>query len=143
MSILQWKPLYHNELQSLSDLFERSFRQQMQEHNLPTLPVNAWQDEENLYIEAYLPGFTKEEIQVDVEGDQLHLRAHHQSESDETQEREYLLNEWHKQNRTVERSLKLPYLIEHQAIKAKFEKSELLLTLPKVQKTKKNTILIE
>ena len=60
------------------------------------IPLNAYETDESLVVEAAAPGFTREEIQVTVEEGALHVRAEHETENGGAPaDRRYLLRQRH------------------------------------------------
>jgi HSP20 family protein len=102
--------------------------------------VNVWEDEQNVYAEADLPGLNLEKLEVFVtEGDQLTLQG----------ERLALQPEgavWHRQERgfgQFQRQLGLPALVNSEKVEAKYEQGVLRLTLPKSEAAKPRKIAVK
>jgi HSP20 family protein len=86
-------------------------------------------EEDNAYIvRASLPGYRPEDIQVNVIGDTLTIRAERKGEAERTQGN-YLVRERH--SGAVQRSLSLPAQIDSNTVEADYEHGVLTLTLPK------------
>lgn len=86
-------------------------------------------DQDNEYVvEAELPGFKKEEINVEVNDDHLSISALRKEEADDSKGR-YIHRE--RKSTAVKRSLYLKD-IHAEDIKAKFEDGLLTINLPKV-----------
>lgn len=85
----------------------------------------------NAYIlEADLPGFTREELHVDLKDGVLTIGAEHKENTEnKEQDGKYLRRERH--FTTYERSFNLGEDIEEKDISAKYENGVLTLTLPK------------
>ena len=102
--------------------------------------INIWEDEQNVYAEADLPGLKFDQIEVFVtEGDQLTLQG----------ERQQLTPDgvvWHRQERgfgQFMRQLALPSLVDADKVEAKYEQGVLRLTLPKSEAAKPRKIAIK
>jgi HSP20 family protein len=80
-------------------------------------------------IRVDLPGVAREEIQVDVQGRELHLKAEHRTESTEKKDRKFLRQE--RAFQSYERSFELPEPLDSDRVTAKFENGVLLVTVPK------------
>ena len=97
-------------------------------------PVRAFrtdiQDEGNSYtLEAELPGFRKEDIQIEIDGDQLTIQARHSAENDEKDDHgNYLRRE--RYYGAYSRSFDISQ-IDGEGIRAKYENGVLTLTMPK------------
>lgn len=86
-------------------------------------------EEDNAYIvQASLPGYKPEEIQVNVVGDALTIRAERKGEAERMQSN-YLVRERH--SGMMQRSFSLPAQIDSGAVEADYEHGVLTLTLPK------------
>ncbi len=98
-------------------------------------------DEDNSYVvEAELPGFTKEEINLDINEDYLSISASKTEKKDETNQR-YIHRE--RKATSVKRSIYLKD-ISPDDINAKFENGLLIVNIPKyVNETKNRSIKID
>ena len=101
-------------------------------------PIRAFrtdiQDNGDSYVlEAELPGFQKEDIAIDVEGDQLTIQAQRNSDSDQKDDAgNYLRRE--RYYGSYSRSFDISQ-IEADQIEASYENGVLKLTLPKKSET--------
>lgn len=97
-------------------------------------PIRAFntdvQDNGDSYtLEAELPGFDKEDIHIDVEGDQLTIQAQHKTENDQKDDQgNYLRRE--RYYGSYSRSFDISQINADQ-ISAAYENGVLKLTLPK------------
>jgi HSP20 family protein len=102
--------------------------------------VNIWEDEQNVYAEADLPGLNLEQLEVFVtEGDQLTIKGERLVEQPEGAV-------WHRQERgfgQFTRQLTLPALVNADAVEAKYEQGVLRLTLPKSEAAKPRKIAVK
>ncbi len=103
-------------------------------------PVNVWDDDENIYLEAELPGITLENLEITVtDGNQLALKG--QRKPPETGK-----TTWHRQERgfgSFSRTLTLPVLVDSDRVLAGFERGVLHVKLPKSPKAKPHRIEIK
>jgi HSP20 family protein len=103
-------------------------------------PVNVWDDEENIHLEAELPGITRENLEITVaDGNQLALQG--QREPAETGK-----TTWHRQERgfgSFRRTLTLPVLVDSDRIEARFERGVLHVKLPKSPKAQPRRIEVK
>ena len=89
------------------------------------------EDKENEYqVEAEVPGFKKEEVEVSIKNDTLIINAKHQEVKD-IKEKNYIHQE--RSYNELHRSIYLPNALEA-GIKAKLENGVLHLTVPKIHK---------
>lgn len=79
-------------------------------------------------VTADLPGFRKEDIQVQCTDDQLTIRAEKESET-ELGEENYLRRE--RSTEQMQRSVSLPEPVDADGVSAKFRNGVLSITLPK------------
>lgn len=101
--------------------------------------VNVYEDSRAFYVEAELPGYTSDEVNIDVEKHILHISSEKTEVKDEkkyvVRERGYI---------KFNRSFSLPEGINEEAIEAEFKNGILTVTLPKlpVEKPKKISVKI-
>lgn len=92
----------------------------------PTL--NAWHDDKALSVEAELPGFNADDIDVSVQGDELTIRGRREAcqcpEGANVVRQERWAGEF-------ERTIRLPFPVESDNVTAQFKNGVLTLTLPK------------
>ena len=103
-------------------------------------PVNVWDDDENIYLEAELPGITLENLEITVtDGNQLTLKGQRKTaEPGKTT--------WHRQERgfgSFSRTLTLPVLVDSDRVEARFELGVLHVKLPKSPKAKPRRIEVK
>ncbi len=100
-------------------------------------PVDVLEEENAYVIEAELPGYTEEDVNIHVEKHVLHIS----SEKSNTEKE----GKWHVKERSYikfDRSFSLPEGIDEDKIEAQFENGVLKITLPKspVEQPKKINI---
>jgi HSP20 family protein len=103
-------------------------------------PVNVWDDDANICLEAELPGTTLEKLEITVtDGNQLTLKGQRKpAETGETT--------WHRQERgfgSFSRTLTLPVLVDSDRIEARFDLGVLHVKLPKSPKAKPRRIEVK
>jgi len=129
----------HNEMNQLFDRFGMASENgRAPEFAFP--PVNVWEDNENVYAEAELPGMKQDELEIYVsEGNQLTLRG-------ERKPCEQQKGVWHRQERgfgKFGRVITLPAVIDANNVEARFEQGVLFLTLPKSPAAKPRKITVK
>ena len=101
--------------------------------------MDLYEEHDNLVVEAHLPGFKPEDINVSVENGVLTISGETKAE-EERKERNYLLRE--KRSGRFTRSIQLPATYATDPSEAKFEHGELRLVFPKAESAKPRRIQI-
>jgi len=107
--------------------------------------VDVREDADHLIVEAELPGFKKEEIDINMENQTLTISAAHNEEhrepkSDKGEKAEWLLRE-RRYSRFL-RSFTLPATVDAQSVQAKLNDGVLTITLNKREETKPRRITV-
>jgi HSP20 family protein len=93
-------------------------------------PLNLWEDDDSLYVEAELPGFQMDDLAIYVTGDnQLSIKG-------ERKQPEVGKATWHRQERgygSFTRLLELPVAVDNDKVSAEFAAGVLTITLPKME----------
>lgn len=102
--------------------------------------LNLWEDDENLYAEAELPGFQLDDLEIYVTGgNQLSLKG-------ERKQPELKDGTWRRQERgygTFSRVVELPYGVDREKVSATFKHGVLTMTLPKSEEAKPRRIKVK
>jgi HSP20 family protein len=100
--------------------------------------VDVREDADHIYVEAELPGFKKEEVDITLENQTLTISAEHK----ETEEKkgDYLLNE--RRYQRFLRSFTLPPTVDEKKVDAKLNDGVLSITLNKREETKPRKVQI-
>ena len=103
--------------------------------------VDVREDADHLYVEAELPGFRKEDVDVTLENQMLTISAE-RKESNEKKEDQagWLLRE--RRNARFMRSFTLPATVSDQKVDAKLNDGVLTITLNKREETKPRKIQV-
>ncbi len=103
--------------------------------------VDVREDADHLYVEAELPGFRKEDVDITLENQTLTISAERKEETRENGDKgDWLLNE-RRYNRFL-RSFALPPTVDEQRCEAKLNDGILQLTLFKREETKPRKIQV-
>ena len=89
--------------------------------------VNVYEDSKAFYLEAALPGYTNEDVTINVDKHVLHIASEKMTKKDE---RKYIVRE--RGNIRFDRAFSLPEGINEEAIEAEFKNGILTITLPKL-----------
>ena len=104
--------------------------------------VDVREDADHIYVEAELPGFRKDEIDVTLENQTLTISAEHREENSQGDGKkgDYLLRE-RRYNRFM-RSFTLPPTVDDQQVQAKLNDGILTITLNKREETKPRKVQV-
>jgi HSP20 family protein len=100
--------------------------------------LDVYEDDKNLYVEAELPGFNKDQIELTLDDGILHLKAEQKDEKEDKQEN-YFIRERRQANWA--RSIQLPVAVQEDEVAANYQDGVLKVTLAK--KVEKQTHRIE
>jgi len=135
MALVRWNPF--GEVQTLQDrvnrMFDDFFRSDFVfDSAMGTWypPVNIVEQEKELVLEAELPGVKKDDVQIEVKGNILHLKGEKKI-SREVNEENYRLREL--RTGTFNRTFTLPNEVDPEKVKAEYKDGVLRITLPKVE----------
>ena len=102
--------------------------------------VDIREDQDHLYVEADLPGFRKDEVDITLENQTLTISAEHRPEAVEEKKGDWLLNE--RRYARFLRSFTLPPTVDDQKVDAKLADGVLRITLNKREETKPRKIQV-
>jgi len=131
-----------NRLQSeMNRLFDRYGFADGGRRPAPAYPaLNLWQDADNLYLEAELPGMELSDLEILVSGgNQLSLKGKREAPSVEK-------GAWHRQERgygCFTRSITLPQEVDADKVEAEFQHGVLCVTLPRREGAKPRRIEVK
>ena len=94
-----------------------------------SIKVDVKEDEKSYTVRADIPGVKKEDIQVDIEGDQVSLRAEAKQEKEEKKDEKVIYSE--RSYGMVSRSFSLPTEVDAKGARAEYKDGVLSLSLPK------------
>ena len=99
--------------------------------------LDMYEDKDTLYVEAELPGFDREEIQLSLEDGMLRLEAEHKDENEQKDTNYYIRERGHKK---WSRNIQLPVSVANDKVKATFTNGVLSVALEKPEKDKPQKI---
>jgi len=144
MNVIRWDP--YRDLSSFADRFNRALgtvagRERDEELNLGTWipPVDISEDKDRITLTAELPGFSEDQVEVQMEGGVLTIRGERKFE-DEREGRNF-----HRLERsygTFVRSFTLPNNVDRENIHASFKNGLLEIELPKREEARPRQIKI-
>jgi len=105
--------------------------------------VDVREDADHLYVEAELPGYKKEEIDINMENQTLTITAEHKEDQNRQQPKNGDKAEWLLRERRYsrfQRSFTLPPTVDAQSVEAKLNDGVLTIVLNKREETKPRRI---
>lgn len=103
--------------------------------------VDVREDPDHFYVEAELPGFRKEEVDITLENQTLTISAERKEERDQKDKKGDLLLHERRYNRFM-RSFTLPPTVDEQSVNAKLQDGVLKIVLNKREETKPRKIQV-
>ncbi|MGN6625723.1 MAG: Hsp20/alpha crystallin family protein [Tepidisphaeraceae bacterium] len=103
--------------------------------------VDIRDDKDHLIIEAELPGFKKDEIDISLENGTLSIQAEHREEKQQGEKQDYLLRE--RRYQRFMRSFTLPTSVDDKKVDAKYQDGLLTITLNKQEAVKPRKIPLQ
>ena len=93
------------------------------------MKIDVSEDDKGFTVKADIPGVKKEDIQVDIDDDQVSLRAQAKKEKEQKKDEKVVYSE--RAYGMVSRSFTLPADVDAKAARAEYKDGVLTLTLPK------------
>jgi HSP20 family protein len=93
----------------------------------PRFPVDLYEDKDNLYVRAELPGVARDAINVEMVEDYLNLSASRKSGEESF---------------SLSRSITIPEAVQADKVSANYENGVLTVTLPKQEQVKPRKITV-
>jgi HSP20 family protein len=135
-------PLDFGSIREFMDSFNEPFGQmsEMKPFEAGLLPVDVSEKDGEFLIRASLPGFSRENIDIQVHEGTVTIKAEHNEEHEETGEKFYRRE---RRFGSVSRSITLPGVTGESAIKAEFVDGVLTLRVPQSEAAKPKKIRID
>jgi HSP20 family protein len=102
--------------------------------------VDIREDPDHIYVEAELPGFKKDEVDVTLENQTLTISAERKQETGDQQRGEWLLNE--RRYTRFLRSFTLPPTVDESSVQAKLNDGILTITINKREESKPRKVKV-
>jgi HSP20 family protein len=146
MAIIRWNPAQDlmRMREEMDSLFQQFLRPGTSEEGswgqgLWAPPVDIVETDDALVMKVELPGFSKDDIQIELHDNRLTLRGERKYEK-EVKEEQYRRRE--RAYGRFERSFLLPTVIDQDKVTAEFKDGVLELRLPKSQEAKAKRIAV-
>jgi HSP20 family protein len=146
MTLVRWHrardmhTMHHEMNRLVRDLFRGGLRDNGTSRRDGWTPaVDMYEDDAAFTLTAELPGFSKDDVQVEIKDNRLTLRGERKRES-EVKDAQY-----HRVERVYgafRRSIRLPAMVDADKAEAVFKDGVLKLTLPKAEEAKPKPISI-
>lgn len=99
-------------------------------------PINAWEENDALKIEAEIPGYSADEIDISVVGAELTLRGTKPAVT----ETDAVVHHRERVRGDFTRTIKLPFEVDASNVQADLRDGVLLVTLPKAEEARPRKI---
>lgn len=103
-------------------------------------PLNVWSDQEELVVQAELPGFAADDIDISVVQQTLTVSGSRKPEELKEGENFHRRERW---TGKFERSLKLPFEVASDGVEAEFKNGVLSVRLPRAEESKPKKIVVK
>jgi HSP20 family protein len=136
-------PVVHNPWSTFNRMLDDFFTENASElatiNNLGSIDVH--EDEKNLYVDAELPGFNKDQIHLVLEDGVLNLQAERSEEVKEEKKKNYYVRE--RSYGKWARSIRLPVPVQEDKVQASFDNGILKITMEKREQKKTHKIEVK
>lgn len=102
--------------------------------------IDVYEDDKNLYVEAELPGFKRDQISLTLQDGLLHLEARRDDKTEEKKENYYVRER--RQGKWA-RSIQLPEIVQEDKVEATYNDGVLKITLEKQPERKVHKIEVK
>ncbi len=135
-NVAEWSR-WQSEMDRMFERFAGGLPRRFAQAAYPAL--NLWEDNDQLCVEAELPGFELDELEIFVNGGkQLTIKGQRRQVTAEG-------GVWHRQERTFgsfERTIELPHDVDADKVSAELKQGVLTITLPKREEAKPRRIAV-
>ncbi len=146
MAITRWEPF--RDLMTLREAMDRLFEESfvsprtrlMMAAGMVTVPIDMYQTDNEVVVEAAVPGVKPEDIDISVVGDTLTIKGESKTEH-KVEEQNYFCQE--RRFGTFTRTMTLPVPVNPDQAQAKYENGILTLHLPKAEVAKPKQIKVK
>lgn len=141
-----WSPF--RQWSRLHDEIDRLFEEPLGAWSVTTAPlfegwspaVDVYEDKDNVRVKAELPGMKKEDIEVSVADNMLHIAGERKEETEHKETGSYHSERYFGR---FQRSLPLPEPVQGDKIHAEYRDGILTITCPKTEEAKRKQIEVK
>jgi HSP20 family protein len=146
--LIRWDPF--RDMVSLRDAMDRLFEDSFVrprgesptlEGREQTLALDVYETDDNLVVEASLPGFNPDEVDISIVGNTLTINGEHEKHQEKEEEGKYYFRE--RRYGAFQRVVALPVETNADKAEATFENGVLKLSLPKAEEVKPKRIEVQ
>ena len=139
MNLVRFNNPYYNVNKVLvDDLFNNFFKNDYHEDYVKScsekIATNVFETENEFKIELVLPGFKKEDVQINVQNNLLTIKVENEAKVEKQDVYKYAHREFDTFN--FEKQYRIPKSVDGEKISAKFENGILIVELPKKEEAK-------
>lgn len=144
--LTRWEPF--REMRRIHDMLDRAMDESLTTSGRGDgnwfeglAPIDVYQTDDEVVVEASMPGVQPEDIDISVTGDTLTMRGEVREEKDVEGERDYQVRE--RRYRRFARSLTLPSTVDADNAEAEIQNGILTLRIPKAEQAKPKQITVK
>ncbi|MBT2217677.1 Hsp20/alpha crystallin family protein [Virgibacillus dakarensis] len=130
------RPQFNHLLDQIDSFFNDSLNHFNSFINKRSIRVNMRETKSNVIVEAELPGYKRDQIQLEIIGNQLRITAEDTSTYEEKNDKSMFYNKEHSFQR-AERLITLPFTVSEKDTKAALNNGILKITIPKKNESRK------
>ncbi|WP_164217166.1 Hsp20/alpha crystallin family protein [Virgibacillus sp. YIM 98842] len=129
---LPWsnKSGFHDLFNHMDSFLNESIRNFDSFFNLKSFDVNMYETNEDIIVEAYLPGIKRDQIELEIIGNRLRIAAEDMTILEEKNDKTKY-NDRRQSFQKTERLITLPFHVSEKETKASFHKDTLKVSIPK------------
>ncbi len=124
----------------MNHLFRNMFEDPSGDSSIGNYPVDVHEDDDSITIEAEMPGFKKDEIDVNFEKGVLTIKAERDVKEDKGNSKKHLSE---RRFSRIQRSFSLPRTVDSSNVEAKLQDGVLHLKLNKTEESKPRRIEVK
>lgn len=133
---------FHNLENRMNQFFQSVFDGRGMESGVGNYPVDVDEDDEQITIEAEMPGFKRDEIEISVENGVLSIQAERGTKPEDQSGKSKKKHLSERRYTRVKRSFTLPRSVDGSDVDASLDDGVLTLTLKKTEESKPRRIEI-